>query len=122
MPNTISGEQAVAVPGNTQTAPKVWAARQKSRRVVQRGGVLYAHEARSMVQQKEVVELEKTEIALLRALSAMTKAQSAEHKPLLKEAKECFRKLGNLSTTRKRQMKALCVEVRKEVCRRSRVK
>ncbi|RPB02409.1 hypothetical protein L873DRAFT_1673902, partial [Choiromyces venosus 120613-1] len=50
MVQAISGEQAVADLGNSKAAEKAWAARQKSRQTVQKGGVLYAHQARNIVQ------------------------------------------------------------------------
>jgi len=118
MVQALSGEQAVADLGQTKAAEKVRAARQKSRRIVQKGGVLYAHQARSMVKQKEEAELQKAEIALRRAQAAMAKAQSDERKPLLKEAKDFRMKLRNLRHSRKRQMRVLCVEVRREGRRR----
>jgi len=118
MVQALSGEQAVADLGQTKAAEKVRAARQKSRRIVQKGGVLYAHQARSMVKQKEEAELQKAEIALRRAQAAMAKAQSDQRKPLLKEAKDFRMKLRNLRHSRKRQMRVLCVEVRREGRRR----
>ncbi|RPA96876.1 hypothetical protein L873DRAFT_1772187 [Choiromyces venosus 120613-1] len=113
MVQVISGEQAVADLGNSKAAEKAQAARQKSQRTVQKCGVLYAHQAQNIVQQKEAVELQKAEIALHHAQSAMTKAQSAERKLLLTEAKEFWKQIGTLRTSRKKLMRALCVEVRK---------
>jgi len=114
MVQAISGKQAVKDLANTNAAEKVRAARKRSRRNVQKVGVLYAHQARHMVKQKEVAELEKAEVALCRAQYAMEKAESAERRPVLKEAKAYRTKMLKLRASQKKIMKALCIEIRKE--------
>ena len=122
MVQAISGERAVADLSNSKAAEKARAARQKSRRTVQSGGQLYAHQARNMVQQREEEELQKAEIALRRAQAAMKKAKSAELQPFLTAVKNNRKKIVTIRAARKKLMKPLCVEVRKVGRSRRRVK
>ena len=103
---------------NTNTAQKVRAARKISHRTVQKSCVLYAYQARHMVKRKQEAQLEKAEVALRRAQYAMEKAASAERKPVLKEAKAYRTKMFKLQASQKKIMKTLCIEIRKEGCKR----
>ena len=109
----ISGELAVADLGNSKASEKARAARQKSRRTVQKGGQLYAYQARNMVQQREEEDLQKAQIALHRAQFAMTKAKTAERLPFLTAVKEFRQKMSTIRAARKKLMKTLCLEIRK---------
>jgi len=113
MVQAISGERAVADLGDSKAAEKARAGRQKSRRTVQKGGQLYAHQARNMVRQREEEDLQKAEIALRRAQFAMTKARSAERQPFLTAVKEYRQKMRTIRAARKKLMKTLCLEIRK---------
>ena len=113
MVQAISGERAVADLGDSKAAEKAWAARQKSRRIVQKGGQLYAYQARNMVKQSEEVDLQKAEVALRRAQFAIAKAKSAERLPFLTAVKECRQKMRTIRAAKKKLMKTLCLEVRK---------
>jgi len=123
MVQAISGEQAVADLGDTKAAEKARAARQRSRRTVQKGGQLYPYQARNMVKQTEEEDLQKAEVALRPAQFAMTKAKTAECLPFLTAVKECWQKIRTIRAARKKLMKMLCLEIRKEGrSRRRRVK
>ena len=61
--------------------------RAQSRRQVQKGGVLYASEAREIVKCKEDTDVEKAERDLRRSLNAQKKANSDLYQPFLDEIK-----------------------------------
>ena len=74
---------------NTQAAEQARSARRsiQNRRQVQKGGVLYASEARQMVKKREDLEVEKAEKQLVKAQNAKNKADKAARKPFLHDIK-----------------------------------
>ena len=74
-----SGAQAFSDLQDMRSAEVARAARKaRSRRSIQKGGVLYAHQARSMVRQKEVESLEKQVAKAQRSLDVIS--QKAENR------------------------------------------
>lgn len=84
-----SGALAMENLEHTRLAEETRSARRKSanRRQVQKGGVIYASEARQMVKKREDNEVEKAEKQLRKAQNAKKRADTAEHKPFLEEIK-----------------------------------
>jgi hypothetical protein len=81
-----AGARAVADLAATKAAEK--SRRQRSRSSLQKGGVLYAEDARNMVKRRDEEEVEKAEAALCRAQKAQKRAQKAAHKPFLDAVKK----------------------------------
>ncbi|KAA8910622.1 hypothetical protein FN846DRAFT_888295 [Sphaerosporella brunnea] len=107
-----AGAEAAAEIKATQEAEAIRRKRTK-RTHLQRGGVLYAEEARDMVVRRDEDEAKKAREALERAQTAIKRAAKAERKRFLDAVKESRKKIL-ASSSRKKLMKALCVEVRKE--------
>jgi len=84
-----SGALALENLEHTRAAEEARSARRKSanRRQVQKGGVIYASEARKMVKRREDDEVEKAEKQLRKAQNAKKRADTAAHKPFLEEIK-----------------------------------
>ncbi|KAA8892599.1 hypothetical protein FN846DRAFT_1026153 [Sphaerosporella brunnea] len=106
-----AGAEAAAEIKATQEAEAILRKRTK-RTHLQRGGVLYTQEARDMVVRRDEDEAKKAQEALERAQTAIKRAAKAERKRFLDAVKESRKKI--LASSRKKLMKALCVEVRKE--------
>ncbi|KAA8913293.1 hypothetical protein FN846DRAFT_1018904 [Sphaerosporella brunnea] len=81
-----AGARAFADFAATKAAEK--SRRQRSRSSLQKGGVLYAENARNIVKQREEEEVEKAEAALCRAQKAQKRAQKVAHKPFLDAVKK----------------------------------
>ncbi|KAA8893647.1 hypothetical protein FN846DRAFT_923539 [Sphaerosporella brunnea] len=88
--------------------------KQSKRTHLQRGGVLSAEEARDMVVPRDEDEAKKAREALERAQTAIKGAARASRKRFLDAVKESRKKILASSSSRKKLMKALCLEVRKE--------
>jgi hypothetical protein len=88
-----SGALAMDHMENTRAAEHARSMRRRaqSRRQVQKGGVLYASEARKMVKHREEAEVEKAENQLRRAQNAKKKADSLAHKPFLDAIKAAYK-------------------------------
>jgi len=97
---------------NTQAAEETRNARRRAqnRRQLQKGGVIYASEARQMVKRKEDTELEKAENQLRRAQNAKKKAEHERHKPFLDGIKA-----GAKMMAKKRDEKAKAMEKERRV-------
>jgi len=79
---------------HTRLAEETRSARRKSanRRQVQKGGVIYASEARQMVKRREDNEVEKAENQLRKAQNAKKeRADTEAHKPFLGEIKAAYK-------------------------------
>ena len=109
----ISGERAVVDLGDSKAAEQDQAARQRSQPTVQKGGQLFAYQARNIVKQTDEEDLRKAEIALRCAQFAIAKAKSAERQPFLTAVKECRQKMRTICSARKNLMKTVCLEIRK---------
>ncbi|KAA8894240.1 hypothetical protein FN846DRAFT_895270 [Sphaerosporella brunnea] len=81
-----AGARAFADLVATKAAEK--SRQQRSRSSLQKGGVLYAENARNMVKRREEEEVKKAEAALCRAQTAQKRAQKAAHKPFLDAVKK----------------------------------
>ena len=80
-----SGALAMEHMDNTRAAKQARNARHRaqSRRQIQKGGVLYASEARQMVKQREEAEVKKAELQLARAQNAQKRVEQAERKVII---------------------------------------
>jgi len=88
-----SGAQAFAELTNTKAAEVARAARRaRSRRSIQKGGVMYAHEARKMVRQKEQESLEKQVAQAQRSLEAVSRIAENKVKKQWKDIAKDMRK------------------------------
>jgi hypothetical protein len=113
MAQAYAGAQAVAELESRTAAEK--SRRKRSRRAnLQRGGVLYAEDARDMVRHRDEDDARKAEEALQRAQAAVKRTAKAERKPFLDAVKKSRKKILESSSSRKKLMKALCLEVRNE--------
>ena len=77
---------------NTKAAEKACSERRKAqnRRQMQRGGTLYAEDAREMVKSTKAVAVEKAEQALRKAQNAKKKADTTAHKPFRDAIKAAY--------------------------------
>ncbi|KAA8893100.1 hypothetical protein FN846DRAFT_896276 [Sphaerosporella brunnea] len=107
-----AGAEAAVEIKATQEAEAIQRKRTK-RTHFQRGGVLYAEQARDMVVRRDEDEAKKAQEALERAQTTIQRAAKAERKRFVDAVKESRKKIL-ASSSRKKLMKALCVEVRKE--------
>jgi len=81
--------------------------RAQSRRHLQKGGVLYASEARQMVKRRQDAEVDKAEQQLRKAQNVRKRALQAEHKPFLDEIKKKGKEVNaRLEAKEKAQAKA----------------
>ncbi|KAA8908521.1 hypothetical protein FN846DRAFT_945060 [Sphaerosporella brunnea] len=96
-----AGAEAAAELKAAKEAEEIPCKRSK-RSHLQRGGVLYAEEARDMVVRRDQNEAKKAREALERAHTAIERAARTERKRFIDAVK------------RKKLMKPLCLEVRKE--------
>ena len=85
------------------------------------GGVLYAYEARNMVD-KEQAEVNRAATVLKRAQKAADKVVRAPRLTIFNDAKVKLRELRSMRTQQAKLIKALCVEIRRVVGRRCRSK
>ena len=75
--------------------------------------MLYAHEARNMVVDREQVEVNRAAAALKRAQKAADKVAKAPWLSIFNDAKVKLRGLRSMCTQQTKLRKALCVEIRK---------
>ena len=104
-----SGALAMDHMEHTRAAEEVRNARRRaqSRRQLQKGGVLYASEARQMVKRREDAENDKAEQQLRKAQNARKRALQAERKPFLDEIKKKGKEVNaRLEAKEKAQAKA----------------
>ena len=110
------GAQALEDLEHTQAAQKARAARQQGgRHTLQggHGGMLYLEEARDVVTDRELVEVNKAAAALKRAQKAADKVVKAPWLAVFKDVKVKLRELRSMRTQQTKLRKALCVEIRK---------
>ena len=91
-----AGAQAYTELNNTNTAENARRTRQnRSRRSVQKGGVIYAHQARAIVKKKEDADTQKRVEAAEREIERLRKAvireRKKKRKPIFQELRSCIR-------------------------------
>jgi hypothetical protein len=99
-----SGALAMDNLEHTKMAEETRNARRKSqnRRQVQKGGVMYASEARQMVKKREIDEVAKAENQLRKAQNAKKRADTQAHKPFLTEIKAAHKARRKRLTEKKK--------------------
>ena len=84
--------------------------------------MLYAHEARNMVVDREQAEVNRAAAARKRAQKAADKVVKAPWLAIFNDAKVKLGELRSMRTQQTKLRKALCVEIRKVMGRRCRSK
>jgi hypothetical protein len=110
-----SGALAIDHMEHTQAAEEARSARRRAqnRRQVQRGGVIYASEARQMVMRREEVEVEKAERQLRQAQNAKKRADQAARKPFLDEIKACAKERRTIQMYKKKTSKLIIAGIKR---------
>ena len=101
---------------NTRAAEQARNARRRaqSRRQIQKGGVLYASEARQMVKQREEAEVKKAELQPARAQNAQKRAEQAERKVIIDGMKAEVKARGAVRAHKKRISRLIVRGIRQQ--------
>jgi len=111
-----SGALAMEHMDNTRAAEQARNARRRaqSRRQIQKGGVLYASEARQMVKQREEAEVKKAELQPARAQNAQKRAEQAERKVIIDGMKAEVKARGAVRAHKKRISRLIVRGIRQQ--------
>ena len=119
-----SGALAMEHMETTRAAEEMRNARRRgqSRRHIQKGGVIYASEARQMAKRKEDMAVEKAERDLRRARDAKKQLDTAQHKPFLDAIKEKAKAMSKRIREKERAMERERVDKEKAMAKERREK
>ena len=112
MTMAIGGNLAIDGLTHTQAAEQARKLRQKqSKRSIQKGGVVYAHESRKMVKERKEEEIGRAKLILVRAEAKKARKQKTDSKALLKLVNATRRSWTKIRTDAKKQRRLICREI-----------
>ena len=112
----IAGNLAVNALTHTQAAKQAQKLQQKkSKQLIQRGGVMYAENARKMVHQENLDNLQKARNVLALAKAKKARVKKAKLQVLMKKIKSKLKGKSQHCTTHIKQIKVFCQNVKQKV-------